>query len=61
MINPEIIRKEGAQSGEEGCLSIPGFRETGDARQKCDGEGAGCQGRVVRDDRRGSAGPRVPA
>jgi len=27
LINPEIIHKEGAQVGEEGCLSIPGFRE----------------------------------
>jgi peptide deformylase len=27
LINPEIIRGEGSQSGEEGCLSIPGFRE----------------------------------
>lgn len=27
LINPEIIGKEGAQTGEEGCLSIPGFRE----------------------------------
>jgi peptide deformylase len=27
MINPEITFKEGKQSGEEGCLSIPGFRE----------------------------------
>ena len=27
LINPEIIQKEGAQVGEEGCLSIPGFRE----------------------------------
>lgn len=27
LINPEIIHKEGAQIGEEGCLSIPGFRE----------------------------------
>ena len=27
IINPEIIRVEGMQSGEEGCLSIPGFRE----------------------------------
>lgn len=24
MINPEIIRKEGAQTGDEGCLSVPG-------------------------------------
>lgn len=27
IINPEIIRTEGKQKGEEGCLSIPGFRE----------------------------------
>lgn len=27
LINPEIIRVEGMQPGEEGCLSIPGFRE----------------------------------
>ena len=26
--NPEIIKKEGKQSGGEGCLSIPDFRET---------------------------------
>ena len=27
LINPEIIREEGVQSGSEGCLSIPGIRE----------------------------------
>ena len=27
IINPEIIKVEGSQSSEEGCLSIPGFRE----------------------------------
>ena len=27
LINPQIIHKEGKQTGEEGCLSIPGFRE----------------------------------
>jgi peptide deformylase len=27
IINPEIIRVEGMQAAEEGCLSIPGFRE----------------------------------
>ncbi|MGH9476420.1 MAG: peptide deformylase [Terriglobales bacterium] len=26
LINPEIIHREGKQTGEEGCLSIPGFR-----------------------------------
>ena len=27
LINPTIVRREGSQIGEEGCLSIPGFRE----------------------------------
>ncbi len=27
LINPEIVSEEGVQVGEEGCLSIPGFRE----------------------------------
>ena len=27
IINPEVILQEGKQTGEEGCLSIPGFRE----------------------------------
>jgi len=27
LINPQIVVKEGSQTGEEGCLSIPGFRE----------------------------------
>src|SRR5579875_2469815 len=27
LINPEVVFKEGSQTGEEGCLSIPGFRE----------------------------------
>ncbi len=27
LINPQVIHKEGKQTGEEGCLSIPGFRE----------------------------------
>ncbi len=26
LINPEIIRAQGEQTGEEGCLSVPGFR-----------------------------------
>ena len=28
LINPEIIATEGQQKEEEGCLSVPGFRET---------------------------------
>ena len=27
LINPTIVKREGSQIGEEGCLSIPGFRE----------------------------------
>ena len=27
LINPVVIKAEGKQNGEEGCLSIPGFRE----------------------------------
>src|SRR3984957_1573852 len=27
LINPKILKVEGRQIGEEGCLSIPGFRE----------------------------------
>jgi peptide deformylase len=27
LINPKILKLEGKQTGEEGCLSIPGFRE----------------------------------
>ena len=27
LINPQIVKVEGKQVGEEGCLSIPGFRE----------------------------------
>jgi len=27
LINPEILKVEGAQTNEEGCLSVPGFRE----------------------------------
>src|SRR3954469_23960337 len=27
LINPSIIQREGSQTGEEGCLSLPTFRE----------------------------------
>ncbi len=27
LINPEIVKKEGKQTGNEGCLSLPDFRE----------------------------------
>ena len=34
LINPEIIDKQGAQTSEEGCLSIPTFREPVTRSQK---------------------------
>jgi peptide deformylase len=34
LINPEIIGREGSQTGEEGCLSIPTFREPVTRAQK---------------------------
>ena len=27
LVNPEIVEQQGEQLGEEGCLSVPGFRE----------------------------------
>lgn len=35
LINPEVIKKEGKQTGEEGCLSIPTFREPVTRARKC--------------------------
>ena len=34
LINPEIVGREGLQTGEEGCLSLPGFREQVSCPQK---------------------------
>ena len=34
LINPEIVAMEGSQTGEEGCLSIPTFREPVTRAQK---------------------------
>jgi len=34
LVNPEIIHKEGSQTGEEGCLSLPTFREPVKRAQK---------------------------
>ena len=52
---------EGKQEGEEGCLSIPGFREQVRRAQARHRARAERQGRGVRDDRRGSAGARLSA
>nr|WP_320132570.1 peptide deformylase [uncultured Holophaga sp.] len=34
LINPEILRAEGTQSGKEGCLSVPGISEVMERPQK---------------------------
>lgn len=34
LINPEIVRSEGSQIGQEGCLSIPGIHEVLERPQK---------------------------
>ncbi|MGH9663030.1 MAG: peptide deformylase, partial [Bryobacteraceae bacterium] len=34
LINPEIVSREGAITSEEGCLSVPGFREQVTRAQK---------------------------
>ena len=34
LINPEIVARVGLQTGEEGCLSLPGFREQVSCPQK---------------------------
>lgn len=37
MINPEIIESDGEQTGDEGCLSVPGKGRTGDPPELCKG------------------------
>ena len=61
LINPEIVKIEGKQEGEEGCLSIPGFREQVRRGQPRHHPRAERQGRMVREDRRRPAGARLPA
>ena len=45
LINPEIVAQEGSQTGEEGCLSLPTFREPVTRRAEGHGAGAGREGR----------------
>ena len=45
LINPRIIRVEGEEAGEEGCLSIPGFYETVKRAKKAVVEGRGLDDR----------------
>ena len=61
LINPNIVKVDGKQEGEEGCLSIPGFREQVRRGRSGHDTGAEREGRGVRADRRRSAGARVSA
>ena len=45
LINPRIVRLEGEETGEEGCLSIPGFYETVKRAKKAVVEGRGLDDR----------------
>jgi peptide deformylase len=47
LINPEVIRKEGKQTGEEGCLSIPGFREDVTRAKRAVVRAANAQGETI--------------
>jgi peptide deformylase len=47
LINPEIIHKEGKQTGEEGCLSIPGFREDVRRAKRVTVRGNNAMGEVI--------------
>ena len=47
LINPRIIRLEGEEVGEEGCLSIPGFYETVKRATKAVVEGRGLDDREL--------------
>ena len=60
LVNPEIIGREGTQSSEEGCLSLPGFREQVTSHES-HGARPGCSRRRIRKDRRGTAGASLRA
>lgn len=46
LINPEIIHVEGWQTAEEGCLSLPGFREDVRRRKRVTVRAQDAKGRV---------------
>ena len=61
LINPEIVQADGKQQGEEGCLSIPGFREQVRRAQPRNPAGEERQRRNHRINWGRSAGPRFSA
>jgi peptide deformylase len=48
IVNPEIIDLQGEDSGEEGCLSIPGFYETVKRAKKALVRGTDLEGKELR-------------
>ncbi len=61
LINPEIVDKQGAQTAEEGRVSIPTFREPVTRAQKVTIRAHKVDGEVYEMTGEGSAGSRVPA
>src|SRR5579871_4556757 len=47
LINPEIVDQQGAQTSEEGCLSLPSFREPVTRAQKVTVRAKDAKGEVV--------------
>ncbi len=48
VVNPEIVRLEGEEAGEEGCLSIPGFYEAVKRAQRVVLRGIDIEGKELR-------------
>jgi peptide deformylase len=48
IINPEILESQGEDTGEEGCLSIPGFYETVKRAKKATVRGSDLEGKEFR-------------
>ena len=61
LINPEIIRKEGRQTQQEGCLSLPEFRENVTRPRVVTVRAQDAEGKLVRENRRRPAGARPAA
>ena len=61
LANPEIIHSEGRNKQNEGCLSIPEFREPVTRARKVTVRAQDVNGKWYRENRRGIAGPRFSA
>ena len=48
LINPEIVKQEGEREGEEGCLSIPGYRGLVKRSVSVRARALGLDGKVIR-------------